>query len=65
LDQELTRRNIQKKADNPNKNYAVGENWQQGNHTHGWWNPTKKTNRLKSVEISRCEFKNLRVSYPD
>ena len=24
----------------------------------------KKTNRLKSVEISRCEFKNLLVSYP-
>jgi hypothetical protein len=42
LGQGLSGLNIQKKADNPIKNYAVGENWQQGFHTLGLWNPTKK-----------------------
>jgi hypothetical protein len=63
LGQGLVGRNIQKKADNPIKNYAVGENWQQGHHTLGWWNPTKKTNRRKSVEISRFEFEGLGMLY--
>jgi hypothetical protein len=35
LGQGLSGLNIQKKADNPSKNYAVGENWQQGNPSHG------------------------------
>jgi len=28
--------NIQKKVENPIKNYAAGENWQQGNPSLGW-----------------------------
>jgi len=37
MGQGLSGLNIQKKADNPIKNYAVGENWRQGNPSLGWW----------------------------
>jgi len=53
LGQELTSRNIQKKADNPSKNYPVGENHQQGIKSLGWSVLLAKTNRLTSGEISR------------
>jgi hypothetical protein len=55
--------NIQKKAENPSKNYAVGENWEQVSHSLGWRTPNPKKNRLKSVEISRFEFEGLGVIY--
>jgi hypothetical protein len=35
LGQGLSGLNIQKKAENPIKNYAVGENWWKGNHSNG------------------------------
>jgi hypothetical protein len=42
LGQGLSGLNIQKKAENPIKNYAAGENWQQGNYTLGWRTSNKK-----------------------
>jgi hypothetical protein len=55
LGHELTRRNIQKKAENPSKNYPVGENHQQGIKSFGWNVLLTKTNRLNSIKISRFE----------
>jgi hypothetical protein len=52
LGQGLSALNIQKKADNPIKNYAVGENWRWGNHSLGWLKHIQKTNRLKSAGLS-------------
>jgi hypothetical protein len=35
MSQGLSGINIQKKAENPSKNYAVGKYWQQGKHSLG------------------------------
>jgi hypothetical protein len=44
--------NIEKKGVNRSKNYAVGENWQQGNPSLDWWKHIQKTNRLKSAGLN-------------
>jgi hypothetical protein len=52
LGQGLSGMKIQKKGENPIKNYAIGENWEQESYSLGWWKHIQKINRLKSAGLN-------------